>query len=148
MGGNLKSLKTSKNSFIFGDGPSTPSLGKAKITISGYIFSIDIVPHNVPGLIGLDILTSRYKDRSIFDLKLGDRMVIIDDMEIDLLGEIESHLHLPDEIVKIHERSKLPRNTTNTSYFKSSLVVDIQLYCCLNPPPLQPEVLNFDPLSD
>ena len=119
MGGNLKNLKTSKNSFIFGDGPSTPSLGKAKITICGYIFSIDIVSRNVPGLIGIDILTRRYNDRSIFDLKLGDRMVIIDDKEIDLLGETESHLHLPDEIVEIYERSKLPRNTTNMSYFQA-----------------------------
>ena len=48
MGGNLNSLNTSKNSFIFGDGPSTPSLGKAKITISGYIFSIDIVNTTFP----------------------------------------------------------------------------------------------------
>ena len=30
MGGNLKSLDKSKNSFIFGDGPSTLSLGQAK----------------------------------------------------------------------------------------------------------------------
>ena len=30
MGGDLKRLKKSKNSFIFGDGPSTPSLGVAK----------------------------------------------------------------------------------------------------------------------
>ena len=117
MGGNLKNLKTSKNSFILGDGPSTPSFGKAKITICGYIFSIDIVSRNVPGLIGIDILTRRY--RSIFDLKLEDRKVIIDNKEIDLLGEIESHLQLPDEIVEIYERSKLPRNTTNMSYFQA-----------------------------
>ena len=115
----MKNLKTSKNSFIFGDGHSTPSLGKAKITIHGYIFSVDIVSRNIPGLIGIDILTRRYNDRSIFDLKLGDRMVIIDNKEIDLLGEAESHLHLPDKIVKIYERSKLPTNTTNMSYFQA-----------------------------
>jgi len=46
-------------------------------------------------------------------------MVIIDDKEIDLLGEIESHLHLPDEIVEIYERSKLPKNTTKMSYFQA-----------------------------
>ena len=101
-GENLDSLNTSKNSFILGDGPSTPSLGKAKITVSGYIFSIDIVPHNVPGLLGLDILTSRCKNRSVFDLKLGDRMVIIDGKENDLLGEVDNHLHLPNEIVEIY----------------------------------------------
>ena len=45
-------------------------------------------------------------------------MVIIDDKEIDLLGEVDSHLHLPDEIVEIYERFKLPRNTNNMSYFQ------------------------------
>ena len=40
MGGNLKSLDKSKNSFIFGDGPSTPSLGRAKIDILGHILTL------------------------------------------------------------------------------------------------------------
>ena len=50
MGGDLKSLDKSKNSFIFGDGPSTPSLGRAKINIRGHIFNIDVVSRDVPGL--------------------------------------------------------------------------------------------------
>ena len=57
MGGDLKSLSKLKNSFIFGDGPSTPSLGRAKIDILGYIFYIDIVSCDIPGLIGMDILS-------------------------------------------------------------------------------------------
>ena len=66
MGGNLKSLDKSKNSFIFGDGPSTPSLGRAKINILGYVFNIDIVSCDIPGLIGMDIITSQYRNKSIF----------------------------------------------------------------------------------
>ena len=66
MGGNLKSLDKSKNSFIFGDGPATPSLGRAKINILGYVFNIDIVSCDIPGLIGMDILTSQYRNKSIF----------------------------------------------------------------------------------
>ena len=108
MGGNLESLETSKNSFIFGDGPSTPSLGKANITVSGYSFWIDVVPHNVPGLLGLDILTSRCKDRSVFDLRLGDRKIMIDGKGIDLLGDYDNHLHLPDDLVKICKQFRLP----------------------------------------
>ena len=62
MGGDLKSLKKSKNSFVFGDGPPTPSIGIAKISIRGYGFDIDIVSHDIPGLIGMDILCSHYKN--------------------------------------------------------------------------------------
>ena len=108
MGGNLSSLETSKNSFIFGDGPSTPSLGIANITVAGYSFWIDVVPHNVPGLLGLDILTSRCKDRSVFDLRLGDRKIMIDGKGIDLLGDYDNHLHLPDDLVKICKQFRLP----------------------------------------
>ena len=68
MGGDLKSLKKSKNSFVFGDGPSAPSIGIVKISIRGYVFNIDIVSH---GLIGMDILSSHYKNRVIFRLSLG-----------------------------------------------------------------------------
>jgi hypothetical protein len=57
MGGDLKSLRKSKNSFIFGDGPSTPSLGRAKIDILGHAFNIDIVSRDICALIGMDILS-------------------------------------------------------------------------------------------
>ena len=50
MEGDLKSLSKSKNSFIFGDGPSTPSLSRAKIDILGHTFNIDIVSSDIPGL--------------------------------------------------------------------------------------------------
>ena len=100
MGGNLKSLDKSKNSFIFGDGPSTLSLG-AKINILGHIFNIDIVSHDIPGLIGMEILTSQYRKKSIFRLNLGGRQLIIDNDDIDLLGDRQGHIHLPDNLVKI-----------------------------------------------
>ena len=45
-------------------------------------------------------------------------MVIIDGKEIDLLGEVDNHLHLPDEIVEIYKHFKLPSNTNNMSYFQ------------------------------
>ena len=99
-GGDLKSLNKSKNSFIFGDGPSTPSLGKAKINILGHIFNIDIVSRDIPGLIGMDILSSQYRNRPIFRLSLGGRQLMIHNDDIILLGDRQGHLHLPDNIVK------------------------------------------------
>jgi hypothetical protein len=123
MGGDLKSLKKSKNSFIFGDGPSTPSIGRAKISIHGYIFDIDIVSRDIPGLIGMDILSRHYKYRVIFRLSLGGRQLIIDDEEINLLGEKEGHLHLPDNVVKIFssftQGQSLSKSKTNVSYFQA-----------------------------
>ena len=79
MGGDLKSLKKSKNSFIFGDGPSTPSIGRPKINIHGYVFDIDIVSRDIPGLIGMDILSRHYRNRVIFRLSLGGIQLMIDD---------------------------------------------------------------------
>jgi hypothetical protein len=71
MGGDLKSLKKSKNSFVFGDGPPTLSIGIAKISIRGYVFDIDIVSRDIPGLIEMDILSRHYKNRGIFPLSFG-----------------------------------------------------------------------------
>ena len=101
MGGDLKIRKRSKNSFVFGDGPPNPSIGIAKISIRGYVFDIDIVSCDIPGLIGIDILSRHYKNRGIFRLSLGGRKLMIDDKEINLLGEKEGHLHLPNNVVKI-----------------------------------------------
>jgi len=83
----MKSLKKSKNSFIFGDGPPTPSIGIAKISIRGYVFEIDIVLRDIPGLIGMDILSSKYNNRGIFSLNLGERTIMIDDEKVSLLGK-------------------------------------------------------------
>ena len=124
MGGNLISLNKSENSFIFGDGPSTPSLGRAKVNILGHVFSIDIVSHDIPGLIGMDILTSKYNNKSIFRLNLGDRQLIIDNEDIDLLGDKQSHLHLPDNLVKISSSFTQGKSSsnfdskTNIAYFQ------------------------------
>ena len=122
-GGDLKSLNKSKNSFIFGDGPSTPSLGKAKINILGHIFNIDIVSRDIPGLIGMDILSSQYRNRSIFRLSLGDRQLMIDNDDIDLLGDRQGHLHLPGNIVKISSSftpgQSLSKPKTNSAYFQA-----------------------------
>ena len=97
MRGDLKSLNNSKNSFIF----STPSLGVAKLNILGHVFNIDIVSCDIPGLIGMDILYSHHRNRVIFRLSLGGRQLMIDDDDIDLLGDRQGHLHLSDNIVKI-----------------------------------------------
>ena len=72
MGGNLKSLNKSENSYIFGDGTSSRSIGRAKINILYHVLSIDIVSCDIPGLIGMDLLTSKYRNRIIFHLNLGD----------------------------------------------------------------------------
>ena len=115
MRGNLKSLNKSDNSYIFGDGPSTQSLGRAKINIRGYGFGIDIVSCDVPGLIGMDILTSKYRSK-----KLGDRQLTIDNEDIDLLGDRQSHLHLPTNLVKISASFSSPNSVskTNITYFQ------------------------------
>ena len=52
-------------------------------------------------------------------------MVIIDGKEIDLLGEVDNHLHLPAEIVEIYKHFKLPSNTNNMSYFQVRPEVDL-----------------------
>ena len=62
LGGNLSK---SENSYIFGDGKPSPSLGRVKIEFLDHVFNIDIVSHDVPGLIGMDILDSKYRDVSI-----------------------------------------------------------------------------------
>ena len=65
------------------------------------IFEIDIVLRDIPGLIGMDILSSKYNNRGIFSLNLGERTVMIDDEKVSLLGKKEGHLHLPNNVVKI-----------------------------------------------
>ena len=70
LGGNLESLNKSENSYIFGDGPSSLSIGRAKIEILDHVFNIDIVSRNVPGLIGINILTSKYRQK-YFPFKSG-----------------------------------------------------------------------------
>ena len=59
MGGNLKSLSKSENSYIFGDGKPSASIGRAKIEFLDHEFNIDVVSRDVPGLIGIDILDSK-----------------------------------------------------------------------------------------
>ena len=51
LGGNLKSLSKSENSYIFGDGKSSPSFGRTKIEFLVHEFNIDIVSQDVPRLI-------------------------------------------------------------------------------------------------
>ena len=71
LGGNLKSLSKSENSYIFGDGKPSPSLVRAKIE-----FNIDIVSRDIPGLIGMDIIDSNDRDRSIFHLDISERHLV------------------------------------------------------------------------
>ena len=86
LGGNLKSLNKSENSYIFGDVPSSPSIVRAKINILDHVFSIDVVSRDIPGLIGMDILTSKYRNRNIFHLNVGDRQLTVDNEDIELFG--------------------------------------------------------------
>ena len=129
MGGNLKSLYKSENSYIFGDGPSSPSISRAKINIPDHIFSNDIVSCDIPGLIGMDILTSKYRNRNIFHLNLGDRQLTVDNEDIELLGDRQSHLHLPDNLITISSKftwTKSSSNTdskTNTAYYQDKHVL-------------------------
>ena len=64
---------------------------------------IDIVSRDIPGLIGMDILTSKYRNRNIFHLNLGDRQLTVDNEDIELLGITcrQSHLHLSDNLFTI-----------------------------------------------
>ena len=66
--GNLKSLRKSANSYIFGDRKPSPSIGKTKIEFLVHEFNIDVISQDVPRLIGMDILDSKDQDRSIFHL--------------------------------------------------------------------------------
>ena len=92
LGGNLQSLNKSENSYIFGDGKPSPSLGRAKIEFLDHVFNIDIVSRDVPSLIGMGILDSKYRDRSIFHLDLSERQLTVDNVNIRLLGGRQSHL--------------------------------------------------------
>jgi hypothetical protein len=114
MGSNLKSLNKSENSYIFRNGSSSPSIGRAKINILDHIFSIDIVSHDIPGIIGMDILTSKYRNRIIFHLNLGDRQLTVDNEDIELLGDRQSHLHLPDNLITISSKFTQTKSSSNT----------------------------------
>ena len=81
-------------------------MAQAKINILDHVFSIDIVSHDIPGLRGMDILTSKYRNRNIFHLNLGDRQLTVDNEDIDLLGDRQSHLHLPDNLITISSNFK------------------------------------------
>ena len=71
----------------------------------------------------MDILSRHYKNRVIFRLSLGGGQLMIDDKEINLLGEKEGHLHLPDNVAKIFSSFKqgqsLSKSKTNVSYFQA-----------------------------
>ena len=43
LGGNLKSLSKSENSYIFGDVKPSPSIGRTKIEFLDHEFNIDVV---------------------------------------------------------------------------------------------------------
>ena len=58
LGGNLKSLSKSENSYIFGDVKPSPSIGRTKIEFLVHEFNIDVISQDVPRL-GMDILDSK-----------------------------------------------------------------------------------------
>ena len=71
---------------------------------------------DIPGLIGMDILTSQYRNKSIFRLNLGGRQLIIDNDDIDI--DRQGHLHLPDNLAKISSSFTPSNSKTNTAYFQ------------------------------
>ena len=62
----------------------------------------------------MDILTSKYRNKSIFRLNLGNRQLIIDNEDIDLLGDRQSHLHLPDSLFKISSSFTGGKSSSNS----------------------------------
>ena len=82
LGGNLQSLNKSENSYILGVGKPSPSLGRAKIEFLNHVININIVSPEVPGLIGMDIIDSKYRDRSTFHLDLSERNLTVDNVNI------------------------------------------------------------------
>jgi hypothetical protein len=126
LGCNLESLN---KSYIFGDGPSSSSIGRAKFEVLDHVFNIDIVSPNIPGLIGMDILTSKYIDRNIFFLNLVDRQLTVDNEDIELLGDRQSHLRLPDSLIKISSKFRWTRSSsstvseTNATYYQDKHVL-------------------------
>ena len=69
---------------------------------------------DIPGLIGMDILSSKYRNRNIFHLNLGDRQLTVDNEDIDLLGERQSHLRLPDNLITISSNFKRTKSSSNS----------------------------------
>ena len=136
MEGNLKSLNKSENSYIFGNGPSSPSIGQAKINILDHVFSIDIVSRDIPGLIGMDILTSKYRNRNIFHLNLVDRQLTVDNEEedIELLGDRQSHLHLPDNLITISSKFTGQSHLLTQTLILTQLIIRTNMYCVQTDP--------------
>ena len=61
----------------------------------------------------MDILTSQYRNKSIFRLNLGDRQLMIDNNDIDLLGDRQGHLHLSNNLVKISSSFTQEKSSSN-----------------------------------
>ena len=77
----------------------------------------------------MDILSSKYRNRNVFHLNLGDRQLTVDNEDIALLGERQSHLCLPDNLITISlnfKRTKSSSNSdsrTNTAYYQDEHVL-------------------------
>ena len=66
LGGNPDSLSKSTDSYVFGDGKNSPSVGRTKIVFLNHEFNIDIVSRDMPGLIGMDILHSKDQETEVY----------------------------------------------------------------------------------
>ena len=104
LGGNPVSLSKSTHSYVFGDVKPSPSVGRTKIVFLNHEFNIDIVSRDVPGLIGMDISDSKDQGRSIFHLDISERQLTVDGFKIQL-GDRQSHLCLPDKLIRISPRN-------------------------------------------
>ena len=85
--------------------------------------------HDIPGLRGMVILSSKYRNRNIFHLNLWDRQLTVDNEDIGLLGDRQNHLRLPDNLITISsnfKRTKSSSNSdskTNTAYYQDEHVL-------------------------
>ena len=77
----------------------------------------------------MDILSSKYRNRNVFHLNLGDRQLTVDNEDIALLGERQSHLRLPDNLITISLNFKSTKSSsnsdskTNTAYYQDEHVL-------------------------
>ena len=62
----------------------------------------------------MDILSIKYRDRNIFHLNLADRQLTVDNEDIELLGDTQSHLRLPDNLITISSKLRRTKSSSST----------------------------------
>ena len=120
-------ISKSAHLYIFGDGEPSPSIGMTDIVFGDHEFSMDIVLRDIPGLIGMDILGSKDRGRSILKLDISKSQLTVDVLRTQSLWPSNSHLKLPDKLITItpnYRQTKTSHRSgqNNTvSYYQDSL---------------------------